>query len=46
MMIDFAGTISIDDLNNYSDDMSALAIAQRILSQPLERSLKNLDKEV
>ena len=38
--------ISIDDLNNYSDDMSALAIAQRILSQPLERSLKNLDKEV
>lgn len=37
--------ISIGDLNNYSDDMSALAIAQRILSQPLERSLKGLVKE-
>lgn len=38
--------ISIDDLDNYSDDMSALSIAQRILSQPLERSLKGLVKEV
>lgn len=38
--------ISIDDLDNYSDDMSSLAIAQRILSQPLERSLKGLVKEI
>lgn len=38
--------ISLSDIDNYSDDMSALSIAQRILSQPLDRSLKSLVKEV
>ena len=38
--------LSLDDIDNYSENMSALAIAQRMLSQPLERSLMGLVKEV
>ena len=37
--------IAVGDIDNYSDDMSALAVAQRILSQPLERSLGSLVRE-
>lgn len=38
--------ISLSEIDNYSENMSALAIAQRILSQPLEKSLKSLVREV
>ena len=37
--------ISLADIDNYSEDKSALAIAQKLLGQPLENSIKRLVKE-
>lgn len=34
--------ISVKDIDNFNNDSSALAIAQKILSDPLERSLRGL----
>lgn len=37
--------LSLSDIDNYSEDRSALAIAQKLLGQPLEGSIKKLVKE-
>lgn len=37
--------IALNSLDNYSEGLSALAIAQKLLSQPIERSLKSLARE-
>lgn len=37
--------IAFERLDNYSEGFSALAISQKLLSQPIERSLKSLAKE-
>ena len=38
--------IALANLDNYSEGFSALSISQKLLSQPIERSLKDLAKEV
>lgn len=37
--------LALSDIDNYSDDKSSLAIAQKLLGQPLEKSIKKLVKE-
>lgn len=39
-------SISVDDINPFDEDRSALAIAQKILSEPLEKSMHDLSASI